>query len=101
MGQRQPLTLKRPLGNHIGPRLGSWDTSNQMAEFNSSFKAILKHPGFLAAAAFGLAAFLIGPDRTSTSAFHDYMRPYDPWLQLLTILGDGRVLLPACLITTL
>ncbi|MBI3542359.1 MAG: phosphatase PAP2 family protein [Deltaproteobacteria bacterium] len=59
-----------------------------------------QHPACVAAVAFVVAvvSLSLGVDRPTTDAFHEYMRPYDPLLQILTILGDGRFLIPACLV---
>lgn len=52
--------------------------------------------GCTATLVFSFAA--IGFDKGITDSFHETARPIDHWLQLLTFLGDGRVLIPGCIL---
>lgn len=50
---------------------------------------------------FVAACLTIGLDKGFTDTLHTQARPMDFWLQVVTWLGDGRVLIPACLLFSL
>ena len=54
-----------------------------------------------AAVAFAVACVAISFDRGVSDSLHEAMRPNDLALQAITFLGDGRFLVPACLLFAL